>query len=151
MSAISEIEHWGDSHRMNWMVALRVALGGFLLYKGIFFAMNLEMLQEMSRELAFMSMGAAHYVLFAHLLGAPLIILGYYTRTACIMQIPVLLGAVIFVNAPAGFMSVGNTYEFWVSIVTLLLLVLFSIFGGAKYSLDEMRRNRDLRQGNNAQ
>ncbi len=142
MSTFSKIEHWGDVHHMNWMVALRVCLGSFLLYKGIYYAMNLAKVQELSGEMSFFAVGVFHYVLFAHLLGAPLIILGYYTRTVSIIQIPIVLFAIIVVNAPVAFGG-GNSFEFWVSLVTLILLVVFSIFGGAKYSFDEMRRRWD--------
>jgi uncharacterized membrane protein YphA (DoxX/SURF4 family) len=144
MNTINRIEQWGDNHRVNWLVVLRVALGGFILYKGVFFAMNLEQLQEMSSSnLIYMSVLAAHYVLFAHLLGGPLILLGYYTRTACLIQVPVLIGAIVFINAPRGFMMVGNQSELELSIITLVLLALFSVMGAGKFSLDEMRRKQD--------
>ena len=146
MSTIfSEIEHWGDAHRANWLVVLRVALGGFIVFKGAYFALHIDQLQEMSLSVAYLSVGLAHYVLFAHLIGGPLILLGYYTRTASILQLPVLLGAVIFVNAPRGLASLGGNSELWVSVITLLLLIAFSIFGAGKYSLDEMRRKEEMR------
>ena len=143
MSTLSNIERWGDTHRANWLVAFRIALGGFITYKGVYFATHLDQLQRMSQEVVFLSVGAAHYVLFVHLLAGPLILLGYYTRTSCLLQIPVLLGAIIFVNAPKGFMTVGNQSELWVSIITLLILIVFSVMGAGKFSLDEMRRNQE--------
>lgn len=143
MNAITKIEHWGDHHRVHWLVVLRAALGVFIVYKGAFFAMNLEQLQDMSTNLIYMSVLAAHYVLFAHLLGGPLIILGYYTRTACLIQVPVLIGAIFFINAPKGFMMVGNQSELEVSIITLVLLLVFSVMGAGKFSLDEIRRKRE--------
>tara|TARA_Y100001972_G_scaffold124328_2_gene173251 strand:+ start:1145 stop:1624 length:480 start_codon:yes stop_codon:yes gene_type:complete len=141
MNVITKIEHWGDTHRLSWFVIFRIALGVFITFKGIHFVNNLDQLREMSMNLAYMSAMAAHYVMFAHLLGGPLIFLGYYTRTACLIQVPVLIGAVIFVNFPSGFMSVGNYFELEISILVLLALIFFSIFGAGKYSLDEKRRH----------
>ncbi|RED94089.1 putative membrane protein YphA (DoxX/SURF4 family) [Marinoscillum furvescens DSM 4134] len=146
MNMLSQIEHWGDTHRASWLVVLRVALGGLIVFKGVYFAINLDQLQALSQSVAYLSVGAAHYVLFAHLLGGPLILLGYFTRTACLMQLPVLIGAVVFVNAPNGLLAHGNS-ELWVSVLTLLALLLFSVMGAGKFSLDELRRKDEERSG----
>jgi uncharacterized membrane protein YphA (DoxX/SURF4 family) len=82
----------------------------------------------------------AHYVIFAHILGGPLIIAGLFTRFVCLLQLPVLLGAVIFVNYPKGFLSIGSYLELWVSLLVLVALVVFMIFGAGRYSLDAKRR-----------
>tara|TARA_B100000609_G_C16919062_1_gene283383 strand:+ start:75 stop:521 length:447 start_codon:yes stop_codon:yes gene_type:complete len=143
MNVITQIEQWGETHRLSWFVIFRLILGGFITYKGVDFMMNIGQLQEMTMNVAYMSAMAAHYVMFAHLLGGPLIFLGYYTRTSCLIQVPVLVGAIIFVNYQTGFMSVGNHFELEVSIVILCFLLFFSVFGGGKFSLDEKRRNQE--------
>jgi uncharacterized membrane protein YphA (DoxX/SURF4 family) len=51
-----------------------------------------------------------------------------------------LIGAVIFVNSPKGFMSIGNHMELWLSLVVLAGLVVCIIFGAGRYSLDARRR-----------
>lgn len=61
---------------------------------------------------------------------------GLLTRVACIMQIPVLLGAVFLVNTSGGIF--GGQSEFLLSIVVLLLLICFLIVGSGPWSLDSM-------------
>jgi uncharacterized membrane protein YphA (DoxX/SURF4 family) len=85
----------------------------------------------------------AHYVIFAHILGGPLIAVGLFTRFASLIQLPILIGAVFMVNAPKGFLSIGNHMELEISLLVLVGLVVFIVFGAGKYSIDEKRR-RDL-------
>jgi uncharacterized membrane protein YphA (DoxX/SURF4 family) len=75
------------------------------------------------------------YVTFAHLLGGVLIIVGLLTRIAVIAQIPVLLGAVFFINARSGIFSLQS--EFGLSLLVLLLLIFFLVEGGGPFSLDK--------------
>jgi uncharacterized membrane protein YphA (DoxX/SURF4 family) len=111
------------------------------------FAQNIEDL-EMSIQgtnMHFLGVVVAHYVIFAHLLGGPLLAAGLFTRIMSFIQIPILLGAVILVNAPKGFMSVGNHMELEVSLVVLAGLITFMIFGAGKFSVDEKRRQENAR------
>ena len=142
MSLITNIEDWGNSHRPNWLVIFRVVLGVFVTYKGFEFMFNIEYLQSTMAGMDVMFSGAAiaHYVIFAHALGGPLIFFGLFTRFASLIQIPILIGAVIFVNYPKGFLSVGNHMELEISIIVLIGLTVFTVLGAGKYSLDERRR-----------
>src|SRR6476469_5818915 len=102
MNLIQRVEHWGDAHHPKWLDLLRIAFGLFLLFKGVEFADNMNKLMNMlSGQVhfnSFMLMILAHYVLGAHILGGVLLTVGLLTRFACLIQIPVLLGAIIFVN-----------------------------------------------------
>ena len=142
MSSISQIEDWGNSHRLAVMDYFRIALGGFLTFKGVQFLSDLGAFQEITGglDIMFASAGLAHYVIFVHILGGPLIALGLFTRGVCLLQIPVLIGAVFLVNFPKGFLSMGNHMELEMSIISLVLLVVFVIFGAGKLSIDEIRR-----------
>jgi uncharacterized membrane protein YphA (DoxX/SURF4 family) len=82
----------------------------------------------------------AHYVIFAHILGGPLIVFGLFTRVVCLIQIPILIGAIVFVNYPEGFLSVGHHMELEISIIVLVGLILFMVFGAGRFSLDAKRR-----------
>lgn len=142
MSTFDKIEHWTDTHRLSFFVILRIFLGAFITYKGLQFMFNINDLQALTNRpgLMFFSMGIAHYVIFAHVLGGPLITLGLYTRWVSLLQIPILIGAVILINYPKGFLSVGNMMELEMSIITLVLLILFTIYGAGKFSFDHLRR-----------
>jgi uncharacterized membrane protein YphA (DoxX/SURF4 family) len=63
-----------------------------------------------------------------------------FKRIFSVIQLQILLGAVIFVNYPKGFLSLGNHMELEISLVVLVGLVVFIIFGAGKYSIDEKRR-----------
>jgi putative oxidoreductase len=148
MNIITKIEDWGNSHRPGFLDIFRIALGVFITYKGAMFAQNIEQL-EMSiggTNMHFLGVVAAHYVIFAHLLGGPLLAAGLFTRIMSFIQIPILLGAVLLVNAPQGFMSVGNHMELEISFVVLVGLVVFMIFGAGKFSVDEKRRQEKAKQ-----
>ena len=149
MNAVTKIENWGNAHRPGWLDIFRIALGLFITYKGAVFAMNIESL-EMSIEgvnMRYTGVAIAHYVIFAHLLCGPLIAFGLLTRIMCLVQLPILIGAVVFVNYKE-FMSVGSKMELEVSLIVLLGLIVFMIFGAGKFSIDEKRRQEKATQKN---
>ena len=149
MNAVTKIENWGNAHRPGWLDIFRIALGLFITYKGAVFAMNIESL-EMSIEgvnMRYTGVAIAHYVIFAHLLCGPLIAFGLLTRIMCFVQLPILIGAVVFVNYKE-FMSVGSKMELEVSLIVLLGLIVFMIFGAGKFSIDEKRRQEKAMQKN---
>jgi putative oxidoreductase len=142
MSVITKIESWGNAHRPGFLDIFRIALGIFITYKGFAFLGNIENL-ELSIQgvnLNFLGVTLAHYVVFAHVLCGPLIAFGLITRIVCAIQLPILIGAVLLVNFPKGFLSVGNHMELEVSLIVLAGLITFMVFGAGKFSLDEKRR-----------
>src|SRR5579859_2958028 len=102
MNLVQRMEHWGDRHHPQWLDYLRIALGVFLCYKGVQFLSNMgAMLDLMTNKMSFGSFTSvlmSNYISFAHILGGILLILGVLTRFACILQIPILLGAIFFIN-----------------------------------------------------
>jgi uncharacterized membrane protein YphA (DoxX/SURF4 family) len=142
MSVITKIEGWGNSHRPGWLDFFRIVLGLFITYKGFEFMSNIESLKMTAEGLDAMFGGViiAHYVIFAHALGGPLIVFGLFTRIVSLIQLPILIGAVFMVNYPKGFLSMGNHMELEISLVVLAGLIIFMIFGAGKFSLDERRR-----------
>jgi putative oxidoreductase len=142
MSVVTNIEGWGNSHRPGWLDIFRIVLGAFITFKGFEFMFNIESLKTTTGNMDMMFSGAmvAHYIIFAHALGGPLIIVGLFTRAMCLIQIPILIGAVIFVNSPKGFLSIGNHMELEISLIALGGLIVFLVFGAGKFSVDEKRR-----------
>lgn len=74
------------------------------------------------------------YVSIGHLLGGFLLAIGYFTRLATAIQIPILLGAVFVIHIKQGFLSSGQSLE--VSVLVLFLLVVFFLFGGGELSIE---------------
>ncbi|SKC56877.1 DoxX family protein [Ohtaekwangia koreensis] len=142
MSVITDVEKWGNNHRPGFLDIFRIALGVFITYKGLYFITHMHEL-EMTTDginLYFAGMTLEHYIVFAHICAGPMIAFGLFTRIACLIQIPILIGAVFMVNAPKGFLSIGQHMELWLSIVVLVGLVTFMVFGAGRYSIDAKRR-----------
>lgn len=138
MNLIHRIEKWGDSHHPRILDIVRVLLGIFLLLKGLGFmdnTANLKALIENQSDIDVapgLLMALVYYVTFVHLVGGTLIALGILTRFSSIMQIPVVFGAVFFINI---LQSPFNT-DLALSIVSLLLLLVFTVLGSGRWSLE---------------
>ncbi|TCJ13291.1 DoxX family protein [Flaviaesturariibacter flavus] len=137
MTYAKRIEHWGERHHPGWVDILRIALGIFLFVKGIAFARDTEALSSLIARENFDSFPVvllAHFIIFAHIVGGFFIATGLLTRASCAVNIPILLGALVFVNWQAmHYMTLLP-----VSILTLLLLIYFLIVGSGPFSLDRV-------------
>ncbi|WP_276482144.1 DoxX family membrane protein [Paraflavitalea pollutisoli] len=138
MTLMQKLEHWGDTHHPQWVDIIRIALGLFLGWRGIVF------LENMSAELgrisgnisanSFWLLSIGHLIVFAHLLGGVLLVLGVLTRFACLIQLPIIIGAILFAGAPGGLWTPVATIL--VALVVLALLVYFLIAGNGRLSFD---------------
>ncbi|WP_312137513.1 DoxX family protein [Sphingobacterium sp.] len=137
MNLIERIEHWGDAHHPRWIDFVRISLGLVIFAKGVSFIMDRDSVASLIEQTHFQLSiwSAVHYVVFAHIVGGIFIILGLRTRLAVALQIPILVGAVFFVNITKGFSFLNS--EFWLSLVVLMLLIYFFIVGSGPMSLDK--------------
>jgi uncharacterized membrane protein YphA (DoxX/SURF4 family) len=81
----------------------------------------------------------AFLITYLNLLGGLFIAVGLFTKTSCIIQIPILIGAVFFVNTRHG-LNQSNS-ELILSVIVLILLILFSVKGSGVLSADEYFRS----------
>lgn len=145
MNVIHKVEKWGDSHHPRILDIIRIALGIFLILKGLAFMENTAGLKSIIENQSdiflpiWLLLTIVYYVTFVHLVGGTLIALGILTRLSCLLQIPVVFGAVFFVNM---LQSPLNT-ELWASFTCLVLLFLFMILGSGKLSLDNYLKDQD--------
>lgn len=135
---IHKLEHWGDTHHPMWLDIIRIALGVFFLIKGVQFLNNMSaFITEMGGTFswnAFALMMISHVVVFAHLVGGLFLALGLFTRVACIIQIPILIGALIFL---ANNRTALEPYSQWVvTLIALLLTIFFLIEGNGPLSVE---------------
>jgi putative oxidoreductase len=141
MNTIERLEHWGDTHHPKWVDIVRIGLGVFLCYKGIDFLRNMGVIHGLiSSRLtygSFFIVMLGHYIVFAHILGGIFLAIGAFTRFACLIQIPILLGAIFFVNFSSDALRPYSGLI--LSIVVLLLLIYFLIAGNGSlsFSFDE--------------
>lgn len=133
MGVLQQINRWSATHHPRWLVALRVVLGVSLFIKGISFMRDSSVLESLLNKSHFIqySPWIALVITWLHLLGGFLVALGLLTRFAVLIQIPILIGAVIFVNLPF-----SNNGEFVFSLSVLLLLIFFFFEGGGPISAD---------------
>jgi len=141
MNTFQQIEQWGESHHPRWVDYIRIALGLFLIYKGIHFLANIGEIMGLVKNStgsfsSFKTVALAHIVVVLHIMGGILISIGLFTRLACLVQIPVLLTAILFINLSPDIKQ--PTSEIISSIIVLLLLIYFLIVGNGPLSYEKM-------------
>lgn len=138
MNLLQRLEYWGDRHHPKWIDIVRCGLGVFLCYKGIEFLENMStMISRMSGVLpnSYFSLSMlGHYIVFAHIVGGAMLAVGLLTRVACIAQIPILIGALIFLNRSGGMFEPFS--EIILTVVVLVLLIYFLVAGNGPWSVD---------------
>ena len=143
MGYFQNIERWVDAHHPKWLDILRIILGIILFTKGVLFISDREVIISMLAEsqIAFISIIIAHYVILAHLLGGLTIAIGLLTRISILIQIPVLAGAIIFVDLPRAFRSVNTDLGY--AVLVLCLLLFFFFYGSGPLSVDNYLKKKE--------
>ena len=115
---------------------LRIYLGIGLVVRGIVFLNNPALLSNVidPAHAWALSYLAIHAVAGAHLVGGVLLSLGCYTRFAAAVQVPAVMGALLFIHLREGLFSQGQALEF--SALVLVLLLLYVAFGSGSLSVD---------------
>jgi len=126
----------------RWMLIIRVSLGLSLIMKGIQFIQNNSLIRAVFSESLILQnyLWIQTCIPWINLLGGVFIVIGLFTRLAVLFQIPILVGAIIFVNAKQGVYQ-GQSNLFF-SIVVLVFLLVFLIQGSGKTSLDRVWRKK---------
>jgi len=143
MSITHKIKNWGDTHHPKILGVIRMLLGLFLVLKGFNFLNNTAYLRYLIienkaiRQSPEIISGLIYYVTYMHLVGGALIFLGLFTRLSAFLQLPIVFGAVFFVNILSPYVNA----ELWLSILVLALLILFIVVGSGPLSLDHFLAN----------
>jgi uncharacterized membrane protein YphA (DoxX/SURF4 family) len=133
MNNIKYLNKLANEHTYYSLNIIRVGLGVFIFYKGLYFMNHMLLLSNLIEPLKNYvgEIILLHYIVPAHLIGGVLIIIGLLTRWAISAQIPILIGA-LFVNI-LGDMSILNL----VIIMSIIFVSLFFlIYGSGKNSVD---------------
>lgn len=129
------------------LTVLRIALGLILFWKSINFIRDTAIAQTLIEHtgIGVFSVNAAILALVITYLGLLcgfFIAVGLFTKIAAVIQIPILIVAVFFVN----IQTIGeDKLEFFLSVITLFLLILFIIKGSGVFSADEYFRRGAVR------
>jgi uncharacterized membrane protein YphA (DoxX/SURF4 family) len=144
---MDSLRTWKMEHRESKIFSgLRILLGLLLIYKGFYFILHLPELQAamFQSRFGFGSIFLAHYITLIHISGGILIAAGILTRVSALFQLPILIGAVLFMNGNWGVFPVYS--EFILAVVVLLLLVFFLFYGNGNYSAERYLKRREFYQ-----
>jgi len=105
MESFNSLQSWAEENYGLGFEILRIYLGIGLIIKGIHFVVNSDFLMGTLVEaghLDFANTLITHMVGLGHIGGGALIAIGLITRVGAIIQIPILIGALLFVSIPQG-------------------------------------------------
>lgn len=152
MSKLKPIREWLWAHEDLFMDMVRIYLGTGLFVKAVWMMFHTEYLYQLVNAAGVKGIvpaALAHYVFVGHLAGGALLALGLFTRLAALAQLPILLGAVCFIYLPklSAVEPVEARQNLEFSAFVLFLLILFSVRGAGRFSLDyslwrQMRNRR---------
>jgi len=140
MGFFRKYKRWGDEHHPKMLDIIRMLLGLFMVIKGYAFLRHFPFLRDLILENKVISESPQmvnfilYYVTYVHLVGGTLIFLGLSTRLAALFLLPIVFGAVFFVNILSSFVNA----ELWLSLLVLALLLLFVVIGSGPLSLDKI-------------
>jgi uncharacterized membrane protein YphA (DoxX/SURF4 family) len=126
-----------------WFSLLRIILGLYLIWKGIVFIRDTALLEQLIERTGVGVFSSNSNILsfvvaYLSLLCGLFIACGLWTKLSSIIQIPILIVAVFFVNIN----RIDNSaFELVLSIITLLLLIFFAFKGSGTLSADEFFRS----------
>ena len=131
-------------NKITWFLIFRILLGVGLFLKGIDYIRNKSLIRNAFTD----STSLQDYfwlqtlIPWLNLLCGVFIIIGLFTRLAAFIKIPILVGAIVFVNAKKGLFA-GDS-ELLLSVAILLLLIMFSIKGSGPVSWDKwIKKDKD--------
>ena len=142
MKTFEKIKLWGNHHSPKWLVVFRVILGFLLIWKGIEFIFNLDVLATFLQETGITDKISASVsitviadlIIALHLIGGVCIAIGLRTRLFCLFNLPVLVGAVFFLNLKDNLLK--PYAELWLAIPVLILLIGFTIEGNGQVAVE---------------
>lgn len=137
-----QLDMWGEKNCPAFMLGLRIMLGVILLIKGYLFMFRINELTEVVTALGLgaFNVTLALIVAWSHMLGGLAILVGILTRISCLIQFPILVGAVFYVNLRQGFVT---SAEWILSVVILYLLVFFFVYGSGELSIANLFEGRE--------
>lgn len=120
-------------------------MGLVLVWKGVEFLLNLDVLAEYVREtgltyqigISVLLTMLTYAIIGVHVAGGVCIALGTRTRFYCLLNLPVLLGAVFLVNLRANILKPYS--ELWISILVTLAITCFLVEGNGYWSVESKK------------
>ena len=143
MSTVAKVEDWADHHHSVWLDYLRVILGLMIVVRCFSFAENQAVVTNflLSHRLEYLTFMGAQYIILIGIGGGILITLGVLTRFASLIELPVAVAELFFVNVPNGLTFFNS--DVFISLAVLILLLFFLIYGSGSFSFDGFIKTHD--------
>jgi uncharacterized membrane protein YphA (DoxX/SURF4 family) len=147
MKDMFQTNHWIKTHGDLALDLVRMYLGIGLIIKAVFFMNHSDYLLHQMDTMGSMWFAPAimvHYVILAHLMGGICLTLGLLTRSAAIVQLPILVSALFYVHLPQMVASVEARQSAEFAGLVLFLLALISVYGAGRWSVDHWLGKREF-------
>ncbi|HEY6167850.1 MAG TPA: DoxX family membrane protein [Verrucomicrobiae bacterium] len=134
----NKVTSWAHTHPDVFVDLIRVYLGIGLMVKAVRFMETKNTLMAMIGDSGGAVLGqafVAHVIILAHLAGGLFLALGLLTRVAAVIQVPILVGAIVFVELKK-FGAVELRGNFDLAVLVLFLIVMIALFGPGRFSVD---------------
>ncbi len=142
-----QTNHWIKTHGDLALDLVRMYLGIGLIIKAVYFMYHSDYLMQMMDTMGSFWFAPAilvHYVILAHLVGGVLLTIGMFTRTAALVQLPILMSALFYVHLPQMVTSVEARQSAEFAGLVLFLLAVLSVYGAGRWSVDHWLGKREF-------
>ena len=132
MKLYNFVKSWLETNSNLAYSFIRIFLGGALFVRGWMISSDPSIITNLT--------GANQwywwfsYIIVIHIVGGVLMMVGYFTRFAALLQIPVLFGAIFLYHLKQGLVKAEQSLE--LSTLVLVLLIIFSLYGSGLLSID---------------
>src|SRR5215471_18183047 len=143
MAASNQLDGWSARTHDGWVLGLRIILGAVLIIKGFVFMFNMNDLEQKIQTLQInnINVTVAEFIVWANLIGGLFIMIGLLTRVMCLLEFPILVGAIFYEGMSSGLASAD-----WIlSVIILYLLLFFFIHGSGKNSIFKIYDRTDYK------
>jgi len=146
MKSLMSIRVWGENHP-KWVDYLRITLGLILIWRGVSFLLNLNLLDLYLKETGIddLSLGLsisinflAQLIVIINVFGGICIAFNIYARMFTLFNLPVLIGAVFFVNMRQDGFSPHS--QFWIPLVVLICIISFLLLDNEALAVDHHKQ-----------
>jgi uncharacterized membrane protein YphA (DoxX/SURF4 family) len=133
MNTVKKLNKWANTHTYYGIDLLRILVGVFLVWKGIFFITNTEYYDYYAEPLKKIGGGMIiiHYVVAANMVGGVMLIFGLLTRWVIFSQLPILLGAILI-----NFIGKMEFQNLILSISIFVICLFFLMYRSGRHSAD---------------
>ena len=141
MKQINTLINWLNTNTEYAYPLIRIFLGIALIIRGIVLFVNPESIIQLDGANQYY--WSFSYVIIMHIAGGIFLTIGFWTKVAALLQIPVLFGAVFFVHLKQGLVNVEQSLE--LSTLVLFLLIVYFLFGSGTFAVDNyIKKKRSI-------